>query len=186
MPTKRHEELRAFGHRILSYMGMTEIRNEETINIKLPNGKSKRYRVDIIGEFIKKKITENTYDLIKKTVIIEIGCNEYTKINNLRMAGYLTLVIPYSEKEEEWQDDKKLLQIMVDSNQELYNQLQTFLNKYIQIADEKLEKIDKYNQRINSLNSARSNIDYTRLSKLLKKFQEGISNLKLGEYDEFK
>jgi len=29
---------------------------------------------------------------------------------------------------------------MVDSNQELYNQLQTFLNKYIQIADEKLEK----------------------------------------------
>ncbi len=34
------------------------------------------------------------------------------KINNIRLSGYMIMVIPYSEKEEEWQDEKKLMQIV--------------------------------------------------------------------------
>ena len=144
MPSKRHEELKSFGHRILTYMSADDIRNEEIVNVKLADGTDKRYRIDVVGYWTK-------YNSILKEVYIEIGNNNFDKINNLRLAGYNVMVIPYSEKEEEWQDEKKLMQIMIDANEDMVRRFCKLTSIWNKIAEDKLEEINNYEDKLNNI-----------------------------------
>lgn len=154
MPSKRHEELRAFGHRLLSYMGFqtSEIIDEYRITITSEHGKQE-YRIDIAGVSLSSRI--KNFDECEPVILIEIGTNKYDKIHHLRMAGYMVMVIPYSENEEEWQDEKKLLEIMAKSNRDLYvlykEQWERASIRWRQTADERINEIRASNERVAEL-----------------------------------
>ncbi len=175
MPTKKHEELRGFAHRILSYMGITDIYNEESINITLPDGTEKKYRIDVVG-YAKYKYKES-----ELPVLIEVGTNNFDKINNLRIAGYMVIVIPYSEKEEEFQDERKLLEIMIKSNSQMRDTICKLVCQWSEILDKKIELIDENNQKINQANKKIEEL-MIKLSKAydpLKQFQEVIKEINI-------
>lgn len=176
MPKKRHEELRAFGMRLLAYMGITDIRNEEWISVRGFDNKEKRYRIDLIGYLSKKD--DRGYIHYQK-ILVEVGNNHHDKIANLRLYGYLVIVIPYSEKEEEWQDEKKLLEIMIKSNEETHKLMCRGLYKacyrWEESANEKIKVIDDYEGKLYELER---NIQDIRL--LIDNFNKTIRSLKKG------
>lgn len=137
MPTKRHEELRGFAHRILGYMGINKVQDEHNIYIK-SDGKQKQYRIDVVG-------WRESYDEPKDIVLIEIGNNNYDKINNLRLAGYLLIVIPYSEKEEEWQDEVRLIKIMIEGNKDMEERFHKVVSRWTEIGNTQINKIEQNN-----------------------------------------
>ena len=82
-----HEELRKFGKSLLKSMGISKILRKQTFIFE----NDKKYRIDLVGF----KNGNDTDWGKSNLVLVEVGNNKYEKIHELRMKGFLVLVIPY-------------------------------------------------------------------------------------------
>jgi hypothetical protein len=151
MPSKRHEELRQFGIRILTYMGIRDIEHEKKIEVKLSDGTLKSYIIDTMG-YTEDFTANNGYNKRKDTILVEIGSNYHEKIFQLRLSGYNVIVIPYTEKEEEWQDEKMLMNCIKYGNKNLQEMFHPLTQRWIGIAESKIEEIESKQESIKRLN----------------------------------
>lgn len=169
MPGERHEQMRRFAHRILHYAGFKpdQIHDEYTITIEAKGGE-KTYRIDVAA------VGNN------QSMFIEIGNNQYEKIANLRLAGYLTIVVPFSEKESEFLDEEKLLQIMLESNVRVQHEINKGIREWYKVSHMRIQQIEVYNAEVERYRQEIRNVDQ-QVAKLwepvrqMKKAAESIS-----------
>ncbi len=162
MPSKRHEELRGFAKRILHYMGATEILDEYPIYAKDMNGNEKKYRADIYAQ------------VGKHEFIVEIGINKHDKIANLKMCGYIVIVIPYTENEDEYKDDKYWIKALYECEVDNFNRYNKYYQNMDKISNEKIKKFDKLINKIEE-NSKYVQIEIMNMKKKINELVEDLS-----------
>ena len=161
--TKKHQELKKFAHMILTQMGANKITEEGTITCN-----NKNYRIDVIGDF------DNS-----PSVLVEVGNNQYDKINDLRTNGYIVMVIPYKIKiplNESQQ--KEIAKIFYNESEKIHISFLKLIERYKNSLDEKVKSIKEYNKHLYQLEKRYDNIEKNltifkeRFNSIMEKFAE--------------
>ncbi|MCE8428685.1 MAG: hypothetical protein J5U19_09880 [Candidatus Methanoperedens sp.] len=123
----KHDRMKLLGRKILFYMGIPQSRitEEETIEHE-----GKRYRVDLIGSPVVGFGSDNF------RIAVECGDNKAEKIEAMRSAFPLVLILPYKEFDTLDESEVKIIKKMLKSYEQQMIDHYFYLEKLREVGEE--------------------------------------------------
>jgi hypothetical protein len=125
--SNKHDRMKLLGRKILFYMGIPQSRitEEETIEHD-----GKRYRVDLIGSPVVGFGSDNF------RIAVECGDNKAEKIEAMRSAFPLVLILPYKEFDTLDESEVKIIKKMLKSYEQQMIDHYFYLEKLREVGEE--------------------------------------------------